>query len=136
MDKHEWSQETEESQFVYKSYAVETSERKHRKTLNYWINDVDMIHSYHEFSRSMRTRDLDLFISRLPKITNYFFTFNQPNYARLTVKYHDNHLKLPETHPEVYLKFKNKLFGCKRTPKSFSRSPINLVLEQTNANAA
>ena len=84
----------------------------------------------------MRTRDLDLFISRIPKITNYFFTFNQPNYARLTVKYHDNHLKLPETHPEVYLKLKNKLFGCKRTPKSFSRSPINLVLEQTNANAA
>ena len=49
----------------------------------------------------------------------------------------DNLLKLPETYPEVYLEFKNKLSGIKRTPKSFSRSPIDLVLEQTiSADAA
>ena len=88
-------------------------------------------------SRSIRTGDLDLFISSLPKITNYFFAFNQPNYARSTVKCHDNHLERPETHPEVYLEFKNKLFEIKRTPKSFSRSSIDLVLEQAiNADAA
>ena len=46
-------------------------------------------------------------------------------------------LKLTETHPEVYLEFKNKLFGIKQTPKYFSSSPIDLVLQQTiNADAA
>ena len=116
---------------------MESSDGKRGKTADHWINYVNMIHLHHEFSRSIRTRDLDLFISGLPKITSYFFTFNQPNYARWTVKYHDNLLKLPETHPEVYLEFKNKLFEIKRTPKSFSRSPIGLAVEKTiNANAA
>ena len=46
-------------------------------------------------------------------------------------------LKLTETHPEVYLEFKKKLFGIKKTPKYFSSSPIDLVLQQTiNADAA
>ena len=92
---------------------METSDRKQGKTANHWINYVNMIHLYHEFGRSICTGDLDLLISSLPKITNYFFVFNQPNYARWTVKYHDNFLKLPETHSEEYFDFKNKLFGIK-----------------------
>ena len=36
---------------------------------------------HHDFSRNIRPRDLDLFISSLPKITNYFLAFSQPNYA-------------------------------------------------------
>ena len=77
------------------------------------------------------------FTDCLPKITNLFFTFNQPNYARWTVKYYDNLLKLPESHPEVYTEFSRKLFGIQRTTKPFSRTPIDLTLEQTiNADAA
>ena len=33
---------------------------------------------------------------------SYFFALNHQNYSRWTVKYHDNLLKLEETHPEVY----------------------------------
>ena len=121
LDKHEWSQEIEELLAAYKSYTVETSDGKHGKTANYWINCVNMIHLYHEFSGSIRTGDVELFILSLPKITNCLFAFNQPNYGRWTVKYHGNLLKLPERHPEVYLEFKSKLFGIKRKPKSFSR---------------
>ena len=52
-------------------------------------------------------------------------------------RYHDNLLKLQETHPTVYAEFKNELFSIKRTNKSFSRIPIDLTLEQTiNADAA
>ena len=70
-------------------------------------------------------------------MTNYFFALNQPNYARWLVKYHDNLLKAPETHPELYEEFKKGAFGVKRTSKSFSRIPIDLTLEQTiNADAA
>ena len=77
MDKHEWSQEIEELLAVYKSYTVETSYGNRAKTANYCITTANYL--YHEFSRSIRTGDLDLLISSLPKTTNYFFRFNQPN---------------------------------------------------------
>ena len=45
--------------------------------------------------------------------------------------------KLPEKHPEVYLEFKNKMYAIPQMRKSFSGSPIDLVLQQAiNANAA
>eukprot|EP00794_Sanderia_malayensis_P002176 gene2176-2472_t len=54
-----------------------------------------------------------------------------------TVNYHGNLLKLPESHPEVYEEFQKKWFAVKQTMKSFSRTPIDLTLEQTiNADAA
>ena len=76
LGKHEWSQEIEEL-LAYKSYRVETSDGKQEKTENYWINYVNMIHLYQEFFRSIRTGDLDLFISSLPKITISSHSINQ-----------------------------------------------------------
>ena len=53
------------------------------------------------------------------------------------VQYHNNLLRLNESHPEVHDDFKNGGFGVKRTENNFSRSPIDLTLEQTvNADAA
>ena len=96
-----------------------------------------MLHLYHEFIRSIRLGDLELYIYGLPQITNYLCTFNHPNYARWLVRYHDNLLKLSETHKDVYDEFKKGCFGIKRTKKDFSRLPIDLTLEQTvNADAA
>ena len=70
---------------------------------------TEIVHLYHDLSRSVRESDLDLFIHTIPKISCFFFAFNQPNYAKWMVQHHNN----------------------------FSRSPINLTLEQTvNADAA
>ena len=96
-----------------------------------------MLHLYHEFVRSIRLGDLDLYIYGLPRITNYFFTFNHPNYARWLVRYLDNLLKLSETHKDVYDEFKKGFFGIKRIKMDFSILSIDLTLEQTvNADAA
>ena len=93
-----------------------------------------MLHLHHEF---ISLGDLELYIYGLPRITNYFFTFNHPNYARWLVRYHDNLLKLSETHKDVYDEFKKACFSIKRTKKDFSRLPIDLTLEQTvNTDAA
>ena len=47
--------------------------------------------------------------------------------------YHDNPLKLKESHPEVYKSFSKGFFGIKRT----NNLPVDLTLEQTiNADAA
>ena len=109
----------------------------HGKRAQFWKKYVEMIHLYHDFSRSVHTGDFNTYVSSIPKITNYFFAVNQPNYARWLVKYHNNLLLAPDTHPEVYQEFKKGMFGIKRSSTSFSRSPIDLALEQTiNADAA
>ena len=105
----------------------------HGKTAQFWMKYVEMIHLYHDFSRSVSSGD----VSSIPKITNYFFALNQPNYARWLVKFQNNLLVAPDKPPEVYQEFKKGMFGIKRSSKSFSRSPIDLALEQTiNADAA
>ena len=62
-----------------------------------------------------KTGDLDSHIICLAKAINYFYVLNHPNYARWTVRYHDNLLKLQETHPEIYDEFKAGWFGIKQT---------------------
>ena len=97
---------------------------------------IQMVHLYHDLSRSVRENDLEMFIHTIPKISCYFFAFNQPNYAKWMVQYHNNLLRLNESHPEVHDDSKNSGFGVKRTEHNFSRSPIDLTLEQTvNADA-
>ena len=121
----------------YKQYLADTESGVHGKTAQYWIMYVNMINLYHEFIRSIRIGDIELYTYCLPKIGNLFFAFNHPNYARWIVRYHDNLLNLKETHPSIYAEFKKGWFSLQRTPKSFSAQPIDLSLEQTiNADAA
>ena len=85
-----------------------------------------MLHLYHEFIRSIRSGDLELYICLL-RIINCFFNFNHPNYTRWLVQYHDNFLKLSKTH--VYGEFNKGCFGIKRTKKDFLWLTINLTME-------
>lgn len=106
------------------------------KTAQFYMSYIYLINYYHMLSRSIRTGDFALFKYILPKITNLFFVFNQPNYARWLVKYNDNLLKIDETHPEIAEAMQKGYFGIQRTEKPFSRQPIDLTLEQTiNAEA-
>ena len=73
----------------------------------------------------------------LSQLTSYFFAFNHPNYARWAVRFHDNLLKLQDSHTTTYEEFCKGVFSLRTTGKSFSRTSIDLALEQTiNANAA
>jgi hypothetical protein len=136
-ESHHDSKEMNDLFSQYSKFKEDTESGKHGKTAQYWIIYINMIKLYRTFIRSIRESDIDLYIYCLPLITNLFFTFNQPNYARWTTRYHDNLLKLKDSHPLIYENFKRGLFGIKRTEKSFSRSPIDLTLEQTiNADAS
>ena len=98
---------------------------------------VQLIHVYHEYSRSLREGDLHGYISCLPKFTNMFFALNHPSYARWTVKHHNSLLTLEETHLETFREYQDGMFRINRTTKPFSGNPIDLTLEQTvNADAA
>ncbi|XP_057306368.1 uncharacterized protein LOC130644684 [Hydractinia symbiolongicarpus] len=134
---HEVSKEVNNVLREYSQFRQDTEKGNHGATAQYWMGYVEMIRLYHDFSRSLRDGNFDLYVCCLPKVANYFFSMNHPNYARWIVRYHDNLLKLKDSHPEVYTEFQRGLFSLRRTQKSFSRLPIDLTLEQTiNADAA
>lgn len=121
----------------YDIYKQQSLNGEHGKTVQFYLIYVNLIHHYFNLSRRIRTGDFDLFKLVLPKINNLFFICNQQNYARWTVKYYANLLRVAETHPNSFDGFQQGYFGIKRTTKPFSRQPIDLVLEQTiNADAA
>ena len=119
LHEHIAGEEFDEVFEQYKQYSKKTSEGVHGKTAQFWFGYIEMLHLYHEFIRSIRLGDLELYIYGLPRITNYFFTFNHPNYARWLVRYHDNLLKLSETHKDVYDEFKKDCFGIKKRKRIF-----------------
>ena len=61
---------------AYNDYVDETKLGKHGLTAQYWMQYMTMIKLYHDLSRSVREGDLDLFISTIPKVSVYFFSFN------------------------------------------------------------
>ncbi|CAH1108435.1 unnamed protein product [Psylliodes chrysocephalus] len=106
------------------------------KTAQYYMMYILFINYNLTLSRSVRTGDFSLYKYIMPQITNLFFAFNQPNYARWLVKYHNNLVNVGAINPEIMEELEKGYFGIQRTEKSFSRQPIDLTLEQTiNAEA-
>ena len=93
----------------YEEFAQETRNGNHGKTAQYRMGYINMLHLYHEFSRSIRSGDLDLYIYCLQEMTALFFMFNHQNYSRWLTVYHDKLFKLKNSHTEIYDEFKN---GC------------------------
>ena len=111
IENHVYSKEIEDIFTNYHDVSKATLHGEHGKTAMFWMQYIEIIRLYREFTRSMRIGDLDSYISCLPKLSNYFFALNHPNYARWTVQYHNNLLTVPETHPEVYAEFKKGWFS-------------------------
>lgn len=121
----------------YDQYTHETLNGHHGKTAQFFQIYIRLVDYFLMFTTSIRTGDFEMYLYVLQRISNIFFMVNQPNYARYTVKYVDNLLKVDITHPGLKKRFEEGSFGVKRTPKNFSRQPVDLTLEQTiNADAA
>ena len=116
---HTSSKEFDELTEDYFLYVSATINGENGKTAEFWIKHVQLIHVYHEYSRSLHEGDLDGYISCLPIFTNMFFALNHPNYARWAVKYHNIWLTLEETHPQTFREYQHGMFGIKRTTKSY-----------------
>lgn len=120
----------------YERFSQETLNGNHGKTAQYWLQYTKLVSLYLQLSRSIRTSDLDLYIVTIFEIVAVFFSFDQPNYARWLVKFHDNLINLNKTHPGLKDSLMKGGFSIQRTNKPFSRAPIDLLLEQTiNADA-
>ena len=125
------------NEWNYELYRENTRNGRHGKTADFWFAYVEMVVLYNQFIRSIRMCDLDLYIHSLYSIFSLFFTFNNHNYVWWLVVYHNNLLKLQNTHPQGYEDFQNGCFAIKRMSKQFSCVPVDLTLENTiNADAA
>ena len=61
----------------YESYR----NKNRNETAQFWFAYVEMVQLYHQFTRSIRIGDLDLYIHSLYNISSFFFTLNRHNYA-------------------------------------------------------
>ena len=121
----------------YVEYTKCTLSGKHGNTARFWMTYVKLVDIYLRFSRACRTNDLELFIYSLGEMCPLFFTTSRPNYARWMVRYYLNLLNVDQTHPGVKQILAGGALSIRRTNKTFSRTAVDLTLEQTiNADAA
>ena len=104
-------------------------------TASYWAIYVYFINRlYRELQRAVKTNDVELYISVLHNVIETFFALNRPNYARWGSLFLHK-LKTLDTRALEILKA--GAFSIRRTQLPYSRSPIDLTLEQTiNKDAA
>ena len=125
-----------ESRHDYKGIMIKYVEYT-KCTLRFWMTYVKLVDIYLRFSRACRTNDLELFIYSLCEMCPLFFTTSRPNYARWMVRYYLNLLNVDQTHPGVKQILAGGDLSIRRTNKTFSRTAVDLTLEQTiNADAA
>lgn len=127
----------QESVNKYHDFTQETLSGKHGKTAQFYLQYVEMVRLYLRFSRSIRTNDIELFIDSLWDMVDFFFIYNQPNYARWTLKFLSNLIDEKNEGSYFWEELSKCGLGVKRTKNKFSRSPVDLTLEQTiNADSA
>ncbi|XP_077276997.1 uncharacterized protein LOC143905452 [Temnothorax americanus] len=121
----------------YKEYCKKTLLGEHGKTAQYYLQYCEFINLFLRFSRSIRCSDFELYIDSIYNMSDLFFSLNQPNYARWSIMYVNNLIKAQNSNSRVVSEFRRGAFGIRRTKCGFSRSPVDLTLEQTiNADAS
>ncbi|KAJ8024334.1 hypothetical protein HOLleu_37052 [Holothuria leucospilota] len=105
------------------------------ETAAYWAVYIYLTNRiFRDFQRAVRNNDVELYIQLLPLLVDVFFALNRPNYARWGSYFLEKMVHLNE---EALAILKAGAFSTKRTSRTFSRSPIDLTLEQTvNRDAA
>lgn len=137
MQEIEACEEYETIMVKYMDYTESTLNGDHGSTARYWITYVELVAIYQRFHRACRSNDVDLFVCALREIIPIFFAANRPNYSRWMVRFYLNLVNMEQTHPGVKQLLGNGAMSIRRTGKHFSRSAVDLTLEQTiNADAA
>lgn len=122
---------------LYDEFSDKTREGVHGATAQFWMLYIDLVENYQLLSRAIRTNDFDLYVYCLFEITDIYFAMNHPNYARYMLLYGLRLLNINSTHPGAKEMLEGGALSIRRSSKSFTRSAIDIALEQTvNANAA
>ena len=104
-------------------------------TAQYWAIYIFLINRLHrELQRCVKTNDVSGYLQVLPAVLEVFFALNRPNYARWGSLFFQ---KLKSADSCLMEILEQGAFSIRRTNKSYSRSAVDLSLEQTvNRDAA
>lgn len=115
----------------YQEFYEETALGKLGKTAQCWFLYTELVH---RFMRFTRTNDMKLFIHSLDEMCSLIFAIFRPNYSKWVVKYV---LTLIDARPCFRERLANGVLSIRRTTKHFSRTEVDLTIEQTiNPDAA
>jgi len=119
----------------YESFFVQVMQGELGPTAQYWCTYVFMINRLHrDLMRAVRTNNIEQYITILPAVIDIFFCLNRPNYARWGVLFLE---KLNSADPNIRTVLEKGAFSIRRTSNDFSRTAVDLCLEQTvNRDAA
>ena len=82
----QYSEEADDVLVRYDVFYKETVAGKYGETVKYWITNVNIVHLYDNFSRAISSGEIDMYVTILKKVANYFIALNHPNYPRWAVK--------------------------------------------------
>ena len=101
----------------------------------FWATYIFLINRLHrELQRCIKTNDVGGYINVFPTMLSVFFALNRPNYARWGTLFLQ---KLKNLDPKLREVLEKGAFTIRRTKKGYSRSAVDLSLEQTvNRDAA
>ncbi len=98
-------------------------------TAQFWGIYIFLMNRLHrELQRSVKTNDVGRYIKIFPILLDVFFALNRPNYARWGTLFLQ---KLDDGGAEFRDILERGAFSIRRTRKDFSRSAVDLSLEQT-----
>ena len=113
----------------YEEFFQKVLDGKLGSTAQFWAIYIIMINRLHrELQRCVKMNDVGGYIKIFPTLLVVYFALNRPNYARWgTLFLH----KLKSADPELREVLENGAFSIRRTKKNYSRSAVDLSLEQT-----
>lgn len=120
---------------LYDRYFQSVLEGQLGPTAQFWTIYIFLISRVHrEMQRCVKMNDVSGYMNVFPLVLVAFFALNRPNYARWGSLFLQ---KLKNMHPKLREILEKGAFSVRRTSKHFSRSAVDLSLEQTvNRDAA
>ena len=122
---------------LYEEYFQSVLDGHLGQRAKFWghIQYIFLINRLHRtLQRLVKTNDVSGYINVFPTMLAVYFALNRPNYARWGTLFLQ---KLKSAHPKLHEVLQNGTFSIQRTRKDFSRSAVDLSLEQTvNRDAA
>ncbi|KAK4309970.1 hypothetical protein Pmani_018437 [Petrolisthes manimaculis] len=113
----------------YEEFFHSVMDGSHGQTAQFWAIYIFLINRVHrEVQRCVKMNDVDGYINVFPAMLNVFFALNRPNYARWGTLFLQ---QLRSADPQLHKILADGAFSIRRTTKQYSRSAVDISLEQT-----
>lgn len=98
----------------------------------FWSITLDLELDILTFVQALREGNFKLYINSLTKIAPWFFALDHHHYARWLPVHIRDMITLEKTCPDVAKGFQNGNFVVKKSPRDFSKIPLDHAHEQNN----